>query len=249
MTQNNYFANRYTVRNYTGEHVPDDLLRQIIAEAEHAPNTGNMQWYSVIATRSPELRAKFAPAHFNQPSVTGCDVLLTFCVDIRRFEHWCNLRKAQPGYDNFQSFVAAMIDTCIFAQQVCTIAEIHGLGMCYLGTTTYNAPTIAEVLELPERVVPVITLTLGYPAAEGKPSWRLPVDAVLHSETYHDTCDADIERYYAELEALPELAKFIAENAKETLAQVFTDVRYTREAAEYFSSIYKDVLARNGFLE
>ena len=249
MAEKNYFLNRYTVRNYSDKHISDDLLQQIITEAEHAPNTGNMQWYSVVATRSKELRAKLAPAHFNQPSVMNCDVLLTFCVDIRRFEHWCHLRKAKPGYDNFQSFIAAMIDTCIFAQQVCTIAEMRGIGTCYLGTTTYNAHTISEVLELPERVVPVTTLTLGYPAEEGKPSWRLPVDAVLHSETYHDTCDADIERYYAELEALPESAKFIAENGKDTLAQVFTDVRYTREAAEYFSTIYEEELARNGFIE
>ena len=82
MAEKNYFLNRYTVRNYSDKHISDDLLQQIITEAEHAPNTGNMQWYSVVATRSPELRAKLAPAHFNQPSVMNCDVLLLSLIHI-----------------------------------------------------------------------------------------------------------------------------------------------------------------------
>ncbi len=248
MADLNYFENRRSVRCYTDQHIPDEELKRMIAAATHAPNTGNMQLYSVIVTRSKEGKEALAPAHFNQGAVTSADAVLTFCLDIRRFEHWCHLRKAKPGFDTFQSFVAAVIDTSIFAQQFCTIAEMDGLGTCYLGTTTYNAPDIAMALELPQGVVPVTTVTVGYPAEDATgPTWRLPVERIMHQETYQDTCDADIEEAYASLEADPMSETYIKENGKETLAQVFTDVRYPRESAEYFSSVYLSLLDDNNF--
>ncbi|MBO4379640.1 MAG: nitroreductase family protein, partial [Muribaculaceae bacterium] len=155
--------------------------------------------------------------------------------DFNRFVKWCELRDADPGYDNFQSFMSAVLDATIFAQQIVTIAEMRGLGTCYLGTTTYNAPQIAEVLNLPKRVVPITTITLGYPDEEPEDCGRLPVDAVLHREKYHDYSEDDINRFYAEKEAREDSRRFIEENDKQTLAQVFTDIRYTRDANEHFS--------------
>lgn len=235
------------MRRYTDKVLTNDALNSMLQAASHAPNTGNMQWYSVIVTRSAAGKTALAPAHFGQPQVSGAQAVLTFCIDLRRFEHWCRLRRAEPGFDNFQSFAAAMIDTCLVAQQLCTIAEMDGWGTCYLGTTTYNAPAIAAALELPERVVPVTTVTVGWPEAAVKPSWRLPAEAWVHTEKYSESTDADINRWYASLESDPQSAVFIAENAKETLAQVFTDVRYPRAAAEEFSKVYLDFLRKNRF--
>lgn len=244
---NTYFANRATVRAYTDRHISPELMQTMLAQAVHAPNTGNMQWYSIIVTTSPEGKAALAPAHFNQPTVTSAAAVVTFCLDLNRFERWCRLNGATPGFENFQSFVAAIIDTSLVAQQFCTIAELNGLGTCYLGTTTYNAPQIAEALGLPDRVVPVTTLTVGYPAAaSGSPTWRLPVEAVVHFEEYKEPSDDDISRWYASLEA--DSQHFVDENNKQSLAQVFTDIRYPRESAEYFSKVYADFLAKNKFI-
>ncbi len=244
---NDFFTTRHTVRQFSDKPVDNRLLLQMIEAASHAPTTGNMQLYSVVITRTPEGKGALAPAHFNQPCVTGCDVLLTFCADYNRFIRWCEQRQAEPGYDNFQSFMTAVIDTVIFAQQFCTLAEMEGLGVCYLGTTTYNAPQIAEVLALPSMVVPVITLAVGYPAAAGKVSDRLPVEGIIHQERYGDYTSADIDSIYALKESLEESAKFVAENDKQTLAQVFTDVRYTRQACEYFSKVYHDFIEKSGY--
>lgn len=247
MDVNRYWKNRATVRRYTDRTVSDELLRDLMAKASHAPTTGNMQLYSVIVTRDAEMKRKLAPAHFNQPSVEGASVVLTFCADYNRFSEWCRQRKAVPGYDNFQSFLAALLDTALLAQQFNTVAELAGLGCCYLGTTTYNAPQIAELLQLPELVVPVTTLTVGYPDGEPLPSDRLAPEAFLHSEIYHSYTAEQIDRYFAKKESLPESAKFIAENNKETLAQVFTDIRYTKENNEYFSKVYADFIKQQGF--
>lgn len=237
-----FFANRRTIRQYTSQNVSDEMLNQLLLEASHAPTTGNMQLYSVIVTRSEEMKKKLAPCHFNQPQATGCSVLLTFCADFNRFTKWCEQRGANPGYDNLQSLVTAAIDTVAFAQQFVTAAEMKGLGCCYLGTTTYNAPDIAKILGLPTRVVPLVTISVGYPADNGREDGRLPLQAIMHSERYHDYSPTDIDKLYAEKEAREDSKQYVAENGKQTLAQVFTDVRYTREANEHFSEVLKNYL-------
>lgn len=243
----NYFNTRRTVRRYLDKKVPEELIESLLESASHAPTTGNMQLYSVILTRDNERKKLLAPAHFNQPSVTGCSVLLTFCADFNRFVRWCEVSDAKPGYDNFQSFMTAVLDTALFAQQFCTLAEMNGLGCCYLGTTTYNAPQIAEVLELPSLVVPVTTLTVGYPDGEAPVSDRIPVQGIMHVERYNDYSDSSVKDLYAEKEAREDSRQFVAENGKQTLAQVFTDVRYTKDANEHFSKVYRDFIESKGF--
>lgn len=247
MKELDFFRTRRTIRSYTNEPISDELLTELLEAASQAPTTGNMQLYSVVVTRDEESKRALAPAHFNQPSVMGCNVLLTFCADFNRFVKWCELRNAVPGYDNFQSFITALLDVTIFAQQFCVLAEMTGLGCCYLGTTTYNAPQIAEQLQLPDRVVPVITLTVGYPADESKISDRLPVSAIVHNERYENYSVDDINIMYHEKENLADSKKFVAENGKETLAQVFTDVRYTKANNEVFSKIYRDFIIAKKF--
>lgn len=239
--------NRRTVRAYTSQPIDTQLLNTLLERACRAANTGNMQWYSIVATTSAEGKAALAPAHFNQPQCCGAAVVLTFCADLHRFSTWCSQRQADPGYDNFQSFIAAAIDATLVAQAFATEAEAAGLGTCFLGTTTYNAQQIIDALKLPRLVAPITTLTVGYPA-EPMPalSERLPLEAVLHTESYGDYTSADIDRLYAEKEALN--ARFVAENNKETLAQVFTDIRYTRAASEAFSEEYLRVLKAQGLL-
>lgn len=242
-----YWRNRRTVRKFSDGIVSDDLLDDIIEQASHAPTTGNMQLYSVVISRDKENLKKLYPAHFNQPAATGAPVLLTFCADFNRFCHWCDLSDADHGYDNFQSFITALLDATIFTQQFVTIAERNGLGCCYLGTTTYNAPQIAEALNLPSRVVPVCTISVGWPAEDGVVSDRLPSGAIIHRERYNMPSDADIKEFYAFKENLPESGRFISENGKKTLAQVFTDVRYTKSNNEFFSTVFCEFIAANGF--
>lgn len=239
--------NRRTIRKYNDTPIGEELLSELLEVAFRAPTTGGMQLYSVVVTRDNEMKQKLAPTHFNQPTVTSAPVVLTFCADYNRFVKWCEASDAQPGYDNFASFTTAMIDALLVAQQFNTAAELRGLGCCYLGTTTYNAPQIAEILNLPRLVVPVTTLTVGFPADVPQQVERLPLEAIVHHEQYKDYTTDDIHRLYAEKEALPANKRFVEENGKATLAQVFTDVRYTKKDNEYFSRIWADFIASQGF--
>lgn len=242
-----YFANRRTIRRYSDRQVPQELINQLLLEASHAPTTGNMQLYSAIITRDAEEKRLLAPCHFNQPQVENASVVITFCADFHRFSVWCDERDAEPCYDNLQSFMAATLDTIAFAQQFNTLAEINGLGVCWLGTTTYNAPEIAQILNLPRLVVPLITLTVGYPAQDGVETGRLPLEAIVHHGRYHDYTSSDIDRLYQEKEARQDSLGFIKENGKETLAQVFTDVRYPRANNELFSEKFLGFLHESAF--
>lgn len=241
--------NRRTIRKYQQKDISETLLNEMLEISFRASTVGNMQVYSVIVTRDVEMKSKLSPAHFNQPMVTQAPVLLTFCADFRRFSRWCEERKAVPGYGNLQSFMNASIDALLVAQTFCTVAEEKGLGICYLGTTTYNPQMIIDVLELPKLVFPITTITLGYPDEFPEQVDRLPLEGIIHKEYYHDYTTSDISYIYKNKESLDANKRFVIENHKETLAQVFTDVRYTKETNEFTSESLLRAMRDQGFLE
>lgn len=242
--------NRRTIRKYTEQDIPEELLNELLEVAVRASNTGNMQLYSVVVTRDQSNKEKLAPAHFNQPMITTAPVVLTFCTDANRFVKWAEQRKAEAGFDNLQTFIASTIDAMLFAQAFCDAAEENGLGICYLGTTAYNADKIIEALSLPRLVVPIVTVTVGYPVMPlPEQVERLPLAAVVHQEAYVDYTPDMIDELYGEKEALEVNKQFVKENNKETLAQVFTDVRYTKKNNEYFSEVLLKVLKEQGFMK
>ena len=240
--------NRKSIRKYSDKEVSQELLASLLEEAEHTPTMGNLQLYSVVVTRSAEMKAKLAPAHFNQPMVTSAPVLLTFCADFRRTSLWAENRKAVPGYDNFLSFINAATDTLLYCQTFCNIAEEAGLGTCFLGTTVYMPQMLIDTLQLPKLTFPVATITLGWPDENPAQSDRLPLKAIVHEETYHDYTPQRIDDCYAYKESLPENKHFVDINNKETLAQVFTDLRYTKKDNESMSEGLIKALKAQGFL-
>lgn len=237
-----------SIRKFQDQEIHEDLLNQILLAASRASTTGNMQVYSIIVSRDKEMKQKVWDFHFKQPMVMQAPVLLTFCADFNRFNQWCRQRKAEPGYDNLLSFFTAAIDALLAAQNAAIAAEAHGLGICYLGTTLYNAEKIAALYECPTGVIPITTLVLGYPDENPELTDRLPVEAIVHQEKYHAYGADDIDRLYKEKESLPLTKKLLDENQLETLAQIFTTKRYTKKDNIFFSKILLDTLKRAGYL-
>lgn len=240
---------RRTIRKYSSREVEQTLLDGLLEKASRTQTMGNMQLYSVVVTRSAETKAKLAPAHFNQPMVTEAPVVLTICADFNRATKWCEQREAHPGYDNFLSFINAATDALLYTQTFCNLAEDEGLGLCYLGTTVYMPKTIIDVLHLPRLVMPVATITLGWPAENPPLTDRLPLRSIVHEDVYHDYTPADIDRAYAAKEGLDESKGFVKENNLKTLAQVYTDVRYTKKDNEAMSKGLIEALRQQGFME
>jgi len=239
---------RRTIRKYKSDDVSEQLLNRLLAEASRTQTMGNMQLYSVVVTRSKEGKERLAPAHFNQPMVTDAPVVLTFCADFNRASTWCRQRQAEPGYDNLLSFLNAATDALLYTQTFCNLAEEEGLGLCFLGTTVYMPQMIIDALKLPSLVMPVATLTVGWPDENPPLTDRIPAASFIHDEGYHDYTADDINRCYQEKEALEENKEFVRINNKQTLAQIFTDIRYTKKDNEAMSAGLIEALKRQKFL-
>jgi len=240
--------NHRSIRKYKSDSVSEEVLNRILHAGTRASTTGNMQVYSIIVNREKELKDQLWASHFKQKMVQDAPVLLTFCADFNRFNKWCENRKASPGYDNFLSFFTAAIDALLVAQNVALAAENEGLGICYLGTTTYNAEKIIQQLQLPKFVVPITAFTVGYPDENPPLTDRLPVDGVVHYEHYKDYSDKDINSIYSEKESLKQTHELIEINQTETLAQIFTEKRYTKKDNIAFSQALLKVLEKQGFM-
>ena len=237
-----------SIRKFSDKIIAPDLLKSIIYSGTRASTTGNMQLYSIIVTKDVERKEKIRPLHFNQPVAKNAPILLTFVADFNRFSKWCQYSEAQPAYNNLISFTNAVIDTSLAAQNVCIAAENNGLGICYLGTTAYNAKEHIDVLGLPKLTFPVTTVAIGYPEEIPELTDRIPVEGIIHDEVYVDYDQDRIKELYAFKESLDSSKAFVAENGKQTLAQVFTDVRYKKADNEFFSAKMLETIKSQGFL-
>jgi nitroreductase len=238
-----------SIRKYRSEPVPNHVLRQILQAGISASNTGNMQVYSIIITTNEDLKQKLWKAHFQQNMVLQAPLHITFCADVNRFSKWCKARKAKPAYENLLWYCTAATDAVLVSQNVALAAESFGLGVCYLGTVLYNAVQIIDILKLPKGVIPVAALVTGYPDEQPSLTKRLPLEAVIHNETYHDYSNDDINHIYTDLETSEETLQLLKINQKETLPQIFTENRYTQAANETASKAYLHAIKQQGFLQ
>jgi nitroreductase len=237
-----------SIRKFKPDTINPEILQKILEAGIRASTTGNMQVYSVIVTSQQPIKEKLWEAHFKQDMVQKAPIILTFCADFNRFNLWCQQRNAVPGYDNFLSFFTAAIDALLVAQNVCLAAEANGLGICYLGTTTYMAENIIDILQLPQGVVPVTTVVLGYPDENPGLTDRLPLNAVVHTEIYKNYTTEDIDAYFSEKDHSELTRNLLQTNHKETLAQIFTDNRYPKKDNILFSQKLLSVLEKQGFM-
>lgn len=245
-----------SIRAYKADPVPDRVLTEILEAGIRASSSGNMQIYSIIVTRDPDLRRQLYGPHMEQRMVLEAPILLTFCADFNRMRHWLRLCSAPDNFDNFMSFMVAAIDAVLVSQNVALAAESKGLGICYLGSTLANCDQIGRILQLPPGVVPVVGFSLGYPDENPPRRDRLPLDGLVHYETYQPYSDERIREIYHDREkkgwdrymSYPRLRRMVEESGVENLAQIYTVVKYTRESHERFARQIMDYLVSQDFM-
>lgn len=227
MTTIELLLNHRSIRRFKSQPIEKDKMERILQCGMRASNTGNMQIYSFILTQNPDNVAKLSKLHFGQGSTAPA--FLTVCVDVNRYHHWCRLRGCDEPYDNFLWLMSGTVDASLAAQNVCIAAESEGIGFCYLGTVLYNTQAIADLLQLPKGVVPVVTLCMGYPDENPAQSERLPLEGVLHHEVYHDYSDDEINEVHRIREEFPFNQEMVRQNNTNNLAEIFTKIRYPRK--------------------
>ena len=215
-----------SVRQFTDKPVDSRLLTEVLECGLRASNTGNMQLYSIITTQQEPLRSDLCKLHFGQCSTAP--LWLTICTDVNRYHHYCRVNGCDEPYGNLLWFVSALVDASLCAQNICIAAEEKGLGFCYLGTVNYNTRQIADLLQCPKGVVPVIAIAMGYPNEEPRMSERLGQDAIVHNEVYHDPTDDDIIRTHRVRDEHPFNRQMVEENGTRNYCEIFTTKRYPR---------------------
>ena len=215
-----------SVRRFKSQDVSPELLADLVECGLRASNTGNMQLYSVIATTREPLRGELCKLHFGQCATAP--LWLTVCTDVARYHQYCRVNGCDEPYGNLLWFTSALVDAALCAQNICVAAEAQGLGFCYLGTVNYNTRHIAELLQCPKGVVPVIAIAMGYPDEEPRRSERLGLDAVLHSETYHTPTDAELVESHRVRDEDPFNRRMVEENGTRNYCEIFTTKRYPR---------------------
>ena len=190
-----------TVRAYLDEPLDPGVLPAMIAAAQSAATSSNLQAWSVVAVRDRDRKARLAELANSQAHIREAPLLLVWLADLSRLDRVAERRGVASDANRYlEMFLVACIDAALAAQNAVLAAEAMGLGTCYIGAMRNKPEQVAAELGLPPRVFAVFGMTVGRPdpsrPAEVKP--RLPLSAVLHQETYRLPDDAEapvVERY------------------------------------------------------
>lgn len=174
----------YSVRHYKPDPVPVELIERIVSAGQRASTSSNLQVYSVVVVRDAGMRADLAELCGRQKQVIQAPVFLAWCADLSRLDRICERRGYEQVTDYVESFLVAAVDATLAMQNAALAAESLGLGFCYIGAIRNQPAAVIDLLALPRLVFPVCGMTLGWPAVEPFIRPRLPLDAVLHWETY-----------------------------------------------------------------
>ena len=185
-----------THRRFSDRPVSDALLDILLAAAFSAPGKSDLQQASVVKVRDPNRRRAVADLIPSMPWIGTCPVFMIFLGDSRRIRRICEMRGKPFANDHLDAFLNAAVDCGLVLMNFIRAAEAVGLGCCPISVVRNHIDAIAEIVELPDHVFPVAGMTLGYPAAEGYISLRLPASVNIHVDRYDDSnLAAEIDAY------------------------------------------------------
>jgi len=176
-----------SVRGYRPDALPDGTLESLIAAAQSAATSSNLQTWSVVAVHDPAARAAMAKAAGNQKHIEQCPLFLVWCADVSRNARLGEQEGVElPTLPYLETFLVAAIDAALAAQNAVVAAESLGLSTVYIGALRNDPALVSELLGLPAGVMGVFGLCVGHAAPgvtnEVKP--RLAQSAVLFHDRY-----------------------------------------------------------------
>ena len=177
---------RRTHRRYADRPVAEPLLRLLLGAAFSASSKSDFQQATVIRVEERSRRDRLAALVPDMPWIGNAPVFLVFCGDARRLERLGGLRGHEADNGGLEGFFNAAMDAALVLQTFVLAAETAGLGCCPISVIRNHPDAVAEILSLPDKVFPVAGLCVGYPAAAGHISMRLPLEVTFHLDRYDD---------------------------------------------------------------
>ncbi len=188
-----------SIRKFTDEPVSDEMVESIISAGLAAATSSNLQGTTVIRVRNPETRAAIATLAGGQTYVETAAAFFVWCADLHRSAVACEMAGGEFSAGMTEHFVIATTDCALAAQNAVVAAESQGLGICYIGGIRNDPAQMTELLQLPEQVMPLFGLCIGWPDQDPALKPRLPLSVTLKEEIYDETNDRDGIRAYDEL--------------------------------------------------
>lgn len=191
--------NHVSVRQYTDEPISDATFHELITTAQHASSSHFVQAYSVIQVKDDEKRKKLGQLSNNEQQYNSAALALLFCADLNRLDHATKMHDKTIQSGTLENFIMATVDVSLFAQNFAIAAESKGYGLCFIGGVRNNIKEISELFNLPDHVIPLFGLTVGVPERKNEVKPRLPVENIVHVDTYDEGKYATLLREYDEI--------------------------------------------------
>lgn len=194
-----------SVRAFSDRPLPEGLLETLVAAAQSAPSSSNLQTFSLVAVENPDTKARLAEVAGGQKHVAEAPLVLVWLADLARLGE-IGRREGRPteALSYLETLFVGIIDAALAAQNAVVALESLGLGGVYIGALRNRPEEVAALLGLPPNVLAVFGLAIGYAdperPADVKP--RLPQPLVLHRESYDPTLSrAALASYETSLKA------------------------------------------------
>jgi nitroreductase len=188
-----------SVRGFLPDELPEGTLGLLIAAAQSASTSSNLQFWSVVAVQDADRKSRLAELAGQQQFIRDAPLLLVWLADLSRLDRIAAEHQVQVDGTNYlEEFIVGVVDAALAAQSALIAAQSLGLGGVYIGAMRNLPETIAEELALPPHVFAVFGMSIGYPdpAKETGIKPRLPQSLVLHREQYSPAPESDaIDRY------------------------------------------------------
>ncbi len=189
--------NRRSVRNFKDQPIPLEIINQLLEAANNAPSGGNIQPVSIILVQEQENRTILSEMVGNQPWVKNAPLSMIFCLDFNRVKRWASLNGTEfKGEQALSHFLISYADVMCAAQSVVLLAESLGLGSVYVGTIQSQMDEARERYAIPDYVLPLMILSLGYPKSIPRTIPKLKPDVIVHHEQYQSRSDDEIQQAF-----------------------------------------------------
>jgi FMN reductase (NADPH) len=189
-----------SIRSFEDKLLTEEQIQTIVQCAQSAATSSYIQAYSIIGVTDPQKKKAIAELAGPQSYVEHNGHLFIFCADMHRAEVAAEIEGVELSdlLGSTENFMVATIDAALAAQNAALAAESMGLGICYIGGIRNDLPKLVRLLEIPEKVIPLFGLVVGYPKKITDQKPRLPLENVYHKNSYqtdHQQFINQLEQY------------------------------------------------------
>jgi len=252
----NFIFNRRSIRKFTSQPIPQDVITELMRAVISAPSAGNLQNYSVILITSPDKKSSLYELCGKQQWILEASLLLLFCVDTNRLFRWVEVMGGSFHFNGASVFLTAFADTVIAAHTAVLAGELLGLGSVYIGRILNEPVSIVKLFKLPKFVFPAVLLCMGYPAEIPYKTSRLPMGSIIHEEEYKDYTVQEVKNIFRDKEEGflnwckndPVFCEKLSKMGITTSSRFTTLYHYPKDFIQRVDKNVKEALMYQGFL-